>query len=808
METREERMVTTSCTTGLRVLELGSGLSGALAGMILSDNGAEVLKISHPEGDPWRGHPGALSWNRGKRHHLADLTTPHDAQTVRNLAAKADVLLASWEPGRAERFGLDFASLSPIAPQLVFCEITGFGSSGPYAEVPGYDGLVAARAGRMHEFSTLEGGTRPTYAAVPVASYGAAHLALQGSLAALIQRTTTGLGQRVQASLLQALTVYDMSHWYPGASRSLRFDDMPDHGYLPACTRDGHWVQFAQRSPKQLSAMLRNLGLEETISNDPRFTDTPRFTRSDDARALRDLILLRMREKTLEEWTRTFDADSDMSVVPFLGPGEVSQHPQFVHNGDVIRRSDSELGWIEELGPLADFSETPAQPGPPDTTSPTPIENAGWQSLPDTETPQKISDPASPNGRVLDGVTVLELSTWIATPTAATLFAELGAKVIKIEPLTGDPIRQYPGVHFKTTQGKQSLTVDLKSEEGRKILHQLVREADVLLHNYRPGVPERLGMDPATLHSINPGLVYVYGASFGSTGPFSSKTAYHPTFGALCGGVVKQMGAGRLPSDDTSMDLDCLRETSIALAASNESNPDFNAGIASTTSALMALFHRTRSQQGQTVETRMLCSNAYANWADFVRFPGSPPPAMTDSRRLGLGTLYRLYETAEGWIFLACPTPREFERLCRALSRPQWISDPRFEKPSNSLELATELEALFIEKSADTWEQELLSHGVGCVRADQGPVASFVLDSPFAREAGMVTDVEHPEIGRYPRYGPPVFLSRDCARMDTSHHAGAHNLRLLAELGYDADHIEKLENSGVIRSPEAPIATD
>ena len=210
-------------------------------------------------------------------------------------------------------------------------------------------------------------------------------------------------------------------------------------------------------------------------------------------------------------------------------------------------------------------------------------------------------------------------------------------------------------------------------------MHALVRRADVLLHNYRPGVPaERLGIDYATLRRINPRLVYLYGASYGSTGPCAHKPAYHPTAGALCGEALVQLGAAGLPAPDAPLSPEELAHQAHRIELANETNPDPNAAVATATALLLALYHRARSGEGQSVETTMLCSNAWALSADYVDYAGRPPREQADAELHGLAALYRLYATAEGWVFLACPTPRGFAKLCDALGAPEWLADPRF----------------------------------------------------------------------------------------------------------------------------------
>src|SRR3990172_380229 len=185
---------------GVRLLELSWGIAGPVASMMLSDNGAEVIKVEPPDGDPFRSQPGYLVWNRGKRSLAVDLKRPEGQAILHRLAQGADVLLESFAPGVAQRLGADYDELAPLTPRLVYCSISGYGPEGPHAESPGYDHLVAARTGVYEQPGFRPG---PTFVVFPLPSYGAALLAVQGVAVALYVRELTGRGQRVETSLLE-----------------------------------------------------------------------------------------------------------------------------------------------------------------------------------------------------------------------------------------------------------------------------------------------------------------------------------------------------------------------------------------------------------------------------------------------------------------------------------------------------------------------------------------------------------------------------------------------------------------------------
>src|SRR5262245_58537974 len=198
---------------GLRVLDFSWGMAGALATLILADAGADVIKVEPPDGDPFWSEPAYLQWQRGKQSLCLDLKRDAGRARARDLAAGADVLVESFRPGAAERLGIGYADLRETNPGLVYCAITGFGSGGPYARYAGYEGIVAAKAGRMVQLAGQLPRSGPIFAAPPVGSYGAAQTALQGILAALHARARTGRGQRVETSLLRGLTPYDLVNW-------------------------------------------------------------------------------------------------------------------------------------------------------------------------------------------------------------------------------------------------------------------------------------------------------------------------------------------------------------------------------------------------------------------------------------------------------------------------------------------------------------------------------------------------------------------------------------------------------------------
>jgi crotonobetainyl-CoA:carnitine CoA-transferase CaiB-like acyl-CoA transferase len=237
----------------------------------------------------------------------------------------------------------------------------------------------------------------------------------------------------------------------------------------------------------------------------------------------------------------------------------------------------------------------------------------------------------------------------------------------------------------------------------------------------------------------------------------------------------------------------------------NEVNPDPNSSMVIATAALLGLYARHTNGIGQHAQTNMMIANAYANFDDFVAYEGKTERPAVDAGLYGLHALYRLYETAEGWVFLACPREDEWQRLCRAIDRPGWLDDERFRgapaRRAHDADLASELGAVFATRSAAAWETLLTAHDLGCVRADQD-TAAFWDGDEHAWQNGFVREADHLQWGSYWRHGPTVSFSATPGRYGAGVLAGQHSAQLLRELGYTADEITALETAGVTRRAE------
>ena len=781
---------------GLKVVEFLEGEMLPLAGMIFADNGAEVFKVEPLAGDWSRNSPGFLMWNRGKKSIVLDLESENGREAARAMALGADVVLESFSPGDAERYGLDAAGLMLERPDLVVCSISGFGAAKGFERFAPYEAIVAAKSGRLYQNDELSGAhdasNRAIFIAAPMATFSAAVLAVQAVTASLISTKRTGRGQHVSTSVLDGLSAATMRLAFErdgdelvpvrrragGAEIVLRGIRL---SFTVAECSDGRYFQMCARQPHHFRNWMRAVGLTELLQDD-RFADVPTGLHSvADADELEVLLREGMRKKTQAEWLRIFTEEIDVGGDPFLTFGEFLEHPQMLENERIVKIADPEHGVVTQVGQLVLFTETPSII---EASAPRLGEHQDLLGELISVSPQKVASATS-GQRVavetlpLEGKTILELAYYLAAPLGPTLCAELGARVIKVEPLEGDPFRKSGLEFIHIGNGKESIALDLKSDGGRKILTQLIERSDALVHNFRPGVPERLGFDYETVKQINPRLVYLYSSAYGSNGPQRLRPAFHSTPNALSGGGVLQAGEGNVPVDD--------------------SYPDPCAGVTTAMALAMALLAQEMTGSGQYLETTMLTASGYVHSGRLVKYKGAPEVAVVDSEQCGLGALYRLYECESGWIFVAVLRPEEWDGLARAVGREAWLADPRFlddeMRRKNDATLTAELVAIFATEDAADWERELTRAGTPAASAGDRSFEEFLV------EEHLVEEGEHSIYGTYYSLPPRVRFSGVHSRRGGPVTIGQDTVPLLLELGYTSDEVNSLLVEKVVGSP-------
>ena len=390
----------------------------------------------------------------------------------------------------------------------------------------------------------------------------------------------------------------------------------------------------------------------------------------------------------------------------------------------------------------------------------------------------------------LEGVHIVDASAIVSGPLATTLLATQGAEVTKVEPITGDGLRgpnnRRGGMNSffaSSNRGKRSISLNLKSEEGRAIVYELIKKADVFVQNWRPGVAEKLGMGEQDLRAINKDLIYASVSGYGDSGPLAKQPVYDPVIQAITGYVALQ----KAPKTD---ELDLVRNIEIDKASA----------LILAQSITAALFARDRGAGGQSIHVPMIDVGLWFLFPD----GGMKHTLIGDGVEspLSLAENYRLWKTLDGYMVHFAVTPPQFEAFANALGHPEWLEEPRFlrpevSKPENRAELNALVEAVLAQLStADIVEK---------LQAVEVPVAPVLqLDEVFEHEQikhnGTVVEEDHPAYGRYRYIRPPARFS-GTPQTEGSAPAllGEHSDDVLADLGYDAAQIAQLHELGIVQ---------
>jgi len=344
---------------GIRVVDLTSYIAGSYGAMMLADLGASVVKVEALEGDSFRELPGFFGWNRGKRSIALNLKTPEGREIVERLAREGDVVMENWRPGVADRLGVGHEHLRALNPRLIYCSVTAFGSTGPYADRPGFDPLLQALGGLM----TLQGfGGPPQYLRTAPTDYYTAAIATQAVLAALFVRERTGRGQRIETSLLQGVMALQSGIVMDYPTKPTLIRENPTYRLYKGS--DGAWFFVACGNQSFWVKLCKALGMEE-FADDARFGSW--LLRLQNNQDLLPIIEKRFGDKTRAEWLEILAAH-DIPAAPVKTVLEFMDDPAVKHHDMVHEYDHPDVGRLRLMGQPLVFADTPTRdPGPPPT---------------------------------------------------------------------------------------------------------------------------------------------------------------------------------------------------------------------------------------------------------------------------------------------------------------------------------------------------------------------------------------------------------------------------------------------------------
>jgi crotonobetainyl-CoA:carnitine CoA-transferase CaiB-like acyl-CoA transferase len=396
----------------------------------------------------------------------------------------------------------------------------------------------------------------------------------------------------------------------------------------------------------------------------------------------------------------------------------------------------------------------------------------------------------------LSGLKVVDLSHIMAGPTCTLMLADMGATVIKVEKVPGgdDTRRSVPpslgedsAAFVMMNRNKESIALNLRSEGGKAALTRLLKDADILVENYRQDTIERLGFGYDAVHAINPRIIYCSISGFGRTGPYAGRGGFD---------LVAQAMSGVMSITGTSPD-----DPPVKCGAPMT---DITAGILATMGILAAVHHRSRSGVGQLVDTSLLEAGiVHTYWQSAMAFATGVSPGPLGSAH-PLNAPYQAFETADGWIVVGGANQRTWERLLEALGAPELGADPRFAQNSDRMQHRAELEEaltpLFRSRTKTEWLDALEAAGVPA-----GPVNSIkeMQNDPQVIARGMVPKIPHDDLGTVQTIGLPVkFSDTPGEPQKAAPRYGQHSRKILREHGYSDSEITDLINTGaVIETP-------
>lgn len=681
---------------GVRVLNLGGIWAGRVASMLLADQGAEVIELNHPDREDAL-HDASLG--RGKIALSANLRDPGDQSRALRLAEQADIIIDNLGPGRAARFGLDYASLRERNASIVYISIPGFAEGSEWDGVAAFEGTVAASVGvytDIHALGPILGGP-PIFSSVPMASaYGGVHAAIAATMA-FLERLKTGAGRHLEVPLADALLsamallimkvegqpqrfdlppidkamsevafpiIRELSDDISEARRAsitsyLAKFGRPQFGNY-ACS-DGKMVFInAVDHVRHARACLDVLGILDDLIAEGMIIGSPYEEGGNGnnisysaglspqwSNHLRRLMSQRFLTKPAHVWEQLLQ-EAGVPVTVVRTTEEWLDLPAAQAGGNVVELEDATFGPVRQPGRYISIEGPAVASG---SLRPRAFGDAGtgWRSRPPAT---RVSAGHGQKLKILSGLRVLDLSNVIAGPAAARVLAEFGATVTRIDapaPVAGPRMTMWFGIDVN--QGKRAVILDLKSAEGCAVFERMVKEADVVLHNFLDRSTTTLGISDEALRRINPDIISCQVSAWGGPlgGPLKDYPAFDPVLQAATG-ITTRYGTPEAP-----------------VLHGIASCVDYITGFSAALGVAQALVARELGRGGSYVRTSLSMG------AQLVQFPfavaadqGAKASEPSTQRALGYGPHCRLYRARDRWVFLAC-RPAELDAIAALL---------------------------------------------------------------------------------------------------------------------------------------------
>lgn len=791
--------------TGIRVVDFGHYIAGPLTGMLLADQGAEVIKVDRP-GRPDYDTPANGVFNRGKQRITLDLKDADDLAIAVKLIRSADVVIENFRPGVMQRLGLGAEEMTALNPGLVYLSLPGFASTDERAPIRAFEGIISAAIGQYTDLQSRRADLPPVYTPMPLGStYGAIHGAIAVVLA-LYAREESGRGDVIEVSLVGAamsamavimLDVADKPVRYGPSANAGRQKQRSSAGSPFSGTfraGDGQWLYIIaaghSRNSRSLVKALEVYDdlIAEGMVDVPVYENLHLTNNIPDSSHLSSEWNLKAREK-IEGVLASEPAQHWVDVLTAAGvPCTIQRTAQaWLHKSETEEAAltvvvdDPEYGPMRQLGVQTWLFKTPDECAVP---------RPSRSFVGDVE-PKLNGDVAASSERpILEGVRVLDLSNVLAGPASARTLAEYGAEVIKIdppEPYFGPRISSW--FPLEVSPGKRSVILNLKDEAGRAAFMKLVETADVIVHNFRPGVAQSLGVDYDAVKKCKPDIVYLNLTAFNGPrpGPWMNRPGFDPLLQGSTGIQMRYGGEDNRP---------VLHGWASCI--------DYITGYSATYGAVLALLKRRRSgvPDGGDFVTTSLAQGGQLVQAPFMYAceAGCSGDEPSGQGAVGEHALHRMYRARDGWVFLG--------GLAHEMGKLRGIVGLENTPDEDAGEF---LEGEIKKRDVAYWVKAFNEVGLAGHRIDSlediremflHEVCDDLLDAwDDGRSISIVRFTDHP-VGSAVDLAPPAYVRLKNAPVQLLYACpkqGAHTREILGELGYDDDCVDDLIAKGVAK---------
>jgi crotonobetainyl-CoA:carnitine CoA-transferase CaiB-like acyl-CoA transferase len=781
---------------GIQVIDLSTEIAGPYCTKMFVDAGAEVVKVESPDGgDPLRrwsasgapiaeGEDGALfqHLNASKRSVTLDLGSSAGRETLLDLAAAADLVVESFRPGELARLGLTFDALQAQNPALSLVSISPWGSTGPWAERPATEFTLQAATG-----STAHRGLasrEPVAAGGRIGEWIAGSFAAVGALFAWLSARNTGQGQHVDLSIFEAMLL--SMTYYHDLSGQWREGPLPRGIEVPSIepAKDG-WVGICTITGQQWLDFCVLIGQPE-LAEDERYLEGTFRTQQ-----------LEFMQQIVHGWTRERTVDEIIELaslmrIPVAPIGDGRNLPKMDHfalRGSFV---EGPGGFVRPRPPYL-LEKTALRP-----FGPAPKLGQHNDELLSRREPTEARSPATAEASALplEGLRVVELSTFWAGPIAGCHLADMGADVVKVESIQRpdgmrfagaiptDRLWEWSPIFAGVNPGKRGVTLQLDSEEGMKLLERLIRGADVVTENFSARVMDHFGLGWDRVHALNPRAIMLRMPAFGLDGPWRDRAGFAMTV-EQASGLAWITGYDDLP-----------------LVPRGPCDPI--GGMHAVFALLLALEHRRRSGEGQLVEVPLVEAALNVAAEQVIEYSAYEQLLGRAANRGPYAAPQGVYPCAEEdeYLALAVATDAQWQRLCALMDETRWSRDPALASAPGRRDAHDEIDArigqwLSMQKRDDA-VQKLVDAGVPAHPLVNG---HYLMPNPQLEHRRFFQVMEHPVTGetRYP--GLPMAFSG----LERHLHAsppptlGQHNDEILGgELGLSPDELRGLRERKII----------